>query len=551
MTDNILTPFSLWDDFDCSLPLKESKINVVSLGMIDYNYVYFSGRQTNDGRVRIYALYAQQKTESKGSVLILPDVTTGGIDEDIVLHFVKNGYNVLYVDLCGERENSKNFTKYPSDVAYANFNQSGRTFYFADKTAKETCWYEWASVARYAISFLVENNPNKPIVALGIKYGADVLWQAAAMDKRLSAAIFLFGAGWLAYKDVDKRSDTELEMNDERFRFLAAVDAQAYAQYVECPVMFIGATNNAEFNPERAVDTLSRISNQKNANYLFIPSAIDALDVDCLNNVDIFIKKYAEDGVDLPEQPQLGIDFNDAVISFNAEYDKSLEIEEVKILASFNDDDNATRVWRNILPSNKNKRGDYVYALNLKNDANSVLAFVTVKYKNGFTVSSKLVYKKIDFKSENKLPNILYNADNYPIEFLATEIKTPLMCNVFSTEKFYNVINGPYDIKGLSTVNAITTYSIRKFAYAFTQNSFLKFDVYARDFVTLTVVINDGERDYFYDVNVTGGDTWQNVSAELIEFKDADGFTVNDLSKIISVTFKSIGVYAINNILVL
>ena len=60
MVENILTPISLWSDFDLSLPLKKSVLNVVPVGSVDYNYVYFSGRQTETSRVRIYALYAKQ-----------------------------------------------------------------------------------------------------------------------------------------------------------------------------------------------------------------------------------------------------------------------------------------------------------------------------------------------------------------------------------------------------------------------------------------------------------------------------------------------------------
>ena len=548
---DILTPFSLWNDFNLTLPLKESKINVVSLGMVDYNYIYFSGRQTDKGRVRIYGLYAKQKANSKGSILILPDCDSS-IDEEFVLYFVKQGYDVLFIDYCGEREGVKNFTKYPSDISYANYHSSGRTFYFADKTAKETCWYEWTAVARYALNFLQENNPNKKISAIGIKYGANVLWQLAGIDKRISSAIFLFGAGWLAYKDVDKRSDAEIEMNDERFRFLAAVDAQAYAQYVECPVLFLGSTNNAEFNPERAVDTLSRINNQKNVNFNFIPSSIEVLDDECLKNVDIFLKKHlANEKLRLPEQPQLEVEFNDGVINYNINYSNKSDVENVKLLTSFNDSDHLFRVWYDVLPIGADKNGKNVYKLKPKNSLKSILTYVIVRYKNGYTVSSRFVYKKIDLKIDAKIPNILFNADNNLIEFLATDIKSPLICDVFTTENLYKLIEGPNGIKGLSTVNAITTYSIRSLANNFSENSFIKFDVYASEFTSLDVVLSDGNNDYSYVVNVTGGEVWQNVMTEFSDFKNDKGLPIEDFTKIISVTFKSIGKFAINNILVL
>ena len=101
MSNEILTPISLWANFDDSLPLKERIVNVVSFGMVDYNYIYFSGRQTKTDRVRIYGLYAKHKGESKGSMLILPNVSEG-ISEDLVYYYVSRGYDVLFIDLKGE-----------------------------------------------------------------------------------------------------------------------------------------------------------------------------------------------------------------------------------------------------------------------------------------------------------------------------------------------------------------------------------------------------------------------------------------------------------------
>ena len=52
----ILTPTALWSDFNDSLPLKESKVNEMVYDGIIYSEVYFSGRETESGRVRIYGL---------------------------------------------------------------------------------------------------------------------------------------------------------------------------------------------------------------------------------------------------------------------------------------------------------------------------------------------------------------------------------------------------------------------------------------------------------------------------------------------------------------
>ena len=55
MANKILTPIALWKDFDDTLPLEEETIFEARAGGVVLREVFFSGRETGDGRVRIYA----------------------------------------------------------------------------------------------------------------------------------------------------------------------------------------------------------------------------------------------------------------------------------------------------------------------------------------------------------------------------------------------------------------------------------------------------------------------------------------------------------------
>ena len=550
MVENILTPISLWSDFDLSLPLKKSVLNVVPVGSVDYNYVYFSGRQTETSRVRIYALYAKQKFNSKGCVLVLPD-PSNEIDEELVLHFVKLGYDVLSVDYGGEREGQTNFTKYPQEISYANYSLNDKSFYYAEKTAKETCWYEWVAVARYAVNFLCENSPNKPISAIGIKNGANVLWQLAGVDKRINSAIFLFGAGWLAYKDVDKSSDTEIEMNDERIRFIAGVDAQSYAVHVTCPTLFIGTTNNKEFNAERSIDTLSYIENQKKVHYTFTPSSVDVLDYDYLNCVEIFLSKYlSKEKVALPEQPLLELSLNEDSLEYYFECDKPSNINEIILFTSLTDDKFNERIWiRNNVTVNEKGVGEFKKKLIF--NCETAYSFIRVKYKNGFIVSSRFISKKITDNFDLKTPNVIFNAENFDMGFVSTAVSNSLIGDVFTNDSLFDTIEGPCGVLGLSSMSTLTTRAIKNIAPTLNDKSFIKFDVYSPNYINLSLVLNDGENDYTYNVSVTGGSVWQNVMAEICEFKDENGLPISNITEICSLSFKSIAKYTINNVMVL
>ena len=123
----ILSPVMLWENFDATLPLKESYTGEEVYGDVVYNDLYFSGRETDGGRVRIFGVYAKSKStgkkSNKGAILILPDPSET-VDYDLINVYVSQGYSVLMVDLRGEWEDTENFTKYPECVAYANFKNS-------------------------------------------------------------------------------------------------------------------------------------------------------------------------------------------------------------------------------------------------------------------------------------------------------------------------------------------------------------------------------------------------------------------------------------------
>lgn len=68
---NILTPISLWSNFDVSLDIKaEIKSEVISQG-VKIEKITFLGRDTGNGRVKIAAAFASEpQTPVAGTVLI-------------------------------------------------------------------------------------------------------------------------------------------------------------------------------------------------------------------------------------------------------------------------------------------------------------------------------------------------------------------------------------------------------------------------------------------------------------------------------------------------
>ena len=130
---SIFTPLTLWNDFDDSPELNaEVSASKISDGIVFEN-VRMLGRETGQGRVNIFGVYAYSEEAPSGeTVMIFPD-SSDGIDEDIIKLFVGRGYSVLMIDYRGEWEGCENYTVYPENIEYANTVKCGRHKDFADR----------------------------------------------------------------------------------------------------------------------------------------------------------------------------------------------------------------------------------------------------------------------------------------------------------------------------------------------------------------------------------------------------------------------------------
>ncbi len=564
----IYSPQMLWKDFESDLPLMESVISEEPFGSGFIRTVKFLGRDTGKGRVSIYGVYAFNKTngkkQSKGTLLIIQDINEP-INYELINHYFKQGYNVLTVDYGGIGD-GENRTTYPENASFATFENCKVTLNKVESTAKKTCWYEWVAVMKYALSYLkMQENVDK-IGVLGVKDGSNIGWMLCGTDLRVSCFVSLFGAGWRAYKGKFKySSDDDIEKDEERIRFLAGVEVQAYAQSVLCPVLFQTATNSPDFDIDRSVDTLLRVHTDDIeasgcVRYnCYAPRLRNVLDKSCMRNVDLFLAKYLLDfKIAIPFEPKLTVESKGKEVSakLSINFTDTKRTKRVAVYVSEGCPNPAYRDWNMMTELKSPTETEKNFAYKIKGNADFLVCFGLVEYKNGITVCSKIQYKKIDkvLSRDNKL---VYSAKDKLSSFSVFDVKKYSSCGLyFCDEDYVLTVQGPYEINGISSKYGLISYKVNPNYLKLDESSLVKMDVYCEEDTELCLVFmsvdsSGNETEYVAKVIIYGAKVWQNILVKATDFKSVFGRTIRDYSTVCAFRIEAETRCVINNILMI
>ncbi len=550
----ILTPISLWKNFDDSLPLMDVTTDITSRDGITYERVKFLGRETGSGRVSVFGVLAYaQDAPAKDGVLIIPD-SCRTVEEDMLALVVKNGYSAFMVDIRGEWEGCSDYTVYPESVYYANFTKAGRYLDYADEGADKTSWYEWVAVGLYARRFLKERLGCAKIGVVGIRDGGEVVWKLAHAGD-FACAVPVCAGGWRAYKGYNKFGGGEPEFDEERRRFVAGVDSQAYAPYVRCPVLMLCSTNDPDFDYDRAYDTFSRINQQ------FIDESVIAYSIKSnagigmksVKDMFMFFDKYVKDRqvfIPRPAELVIGVDDNSNLVG-RAVVDDSGEVDDVKMYMAEDCTDCVVRDW---FSARSAEGSDDSFYLDVYSKTSILFAICYVTYTNGFTVWSKITVKKLGgaFRNSRKKSKVVYSASGDSDCFSLADGSGHSVAGTFFTREdfFPRVVECGGGLKGIYSPCGITTYRFNSPAYAPSPDSMLTFDIYVKENCNLSITLTDvaGGEKYILIYPLVG-DVWQNVVLESKLFKTMDGKTLPDFGVGLEFTLNCPSEYAVNNVM--
>lgn len=552
----ILTPISLWKDFSSGRGSGVVSCESLIKDGIKYEYVTFYGRNTEEGRVIIYGVIASDvDAHSKNCLLILQDGDKG-VDENLLAYFVKKGYTAMFVDFCGRRQGVDKYTVYPKDIDYANWEKCKNSLLTVNKTAEDTCWYEWTAVGVYARQFLEDRFTTDSIGLLGIGDGGEIGWKLACVTQ-FSCAIFVNACGWRAYKGQNKFNPQERTLNENDRKFIAGLDSQSYAPYVKCPILMLCSTGKIDFNYDRAYDTFSRINHQYalSSSIAYSLNCEDCIDDSCEKDMFLFLdsnvkKRY----VFMPKPVEVSIITDDKQnLIACVKCDRSGIVEKCGAYISEDSLDYSTRNWALAPLISKYNAYDSTYALNVYEKTSTVFVITYASYSSGFTVWSKVAVKKIDgrFRNSRSKSKILYCNSFGPETFSPENCSANSIGGLFLSDNAVmpHVINvcgldGVYSECGLKTKRILSPQFMPE------AESILKFDICSEIDTSVTVrLITKYLKDEFSaSFNIIGG-VWQSLIIEPKMLKNRYGASLNDYTECESLSINTEVKFALNNLM--
>lgn len=564
MNGKILTPISLWKNFSPSGNFQPEISSAREKDGILYRDVSFWGRQSEDGKVRIYALEvspaAREQQERLPALLLLPEAG-GGVDEKLAERFARRGYVVFCMDYCGERAGGGLHTVYPADLSYANYVEARKALERADEGADKTAWYEWTAAAYCAVKYLSALPYVSGVGVMGVREGGDIAWKLMTLTE-LCCGVCVNAAGWLAYRGVDKfGAGSSFELDESGRLFVAGLDSQSYAPFVKCPVLMLVSTTDVYTDADRAYDTFVRINQDYFSTISYSVKNGGVIDPEGVKDIDMFMDGYMKDRqIFMPKPLNVSIEEEEGKTYAVLSADVQGEAQDCFVYFSENAPEECEREWIKVSSYERTEDGKKRFPLSVYGGAGQIFAFGKVRYSNGFTVCSKITFRKTEGLGDGGVlhSNILYDSSMEGDFFLTVDYEESVLGDCLWKEGATEPVvrEGYGKIKGISCPKGLRTSRIALPRYAPQERALLHFSVYAEEDCNLAVSVVKRDRSgksetYTCEIPVEGGGKWKNCTLEAGWFHNENGVALDEFytGRLLQFVERSRKNFILNNIL--
>lgn len=521
-----MTPREVWSGYDpVSAPLENSIISVDTDDNIVRAEHLFTVETLKQGRIRAYAkvYYDNRWADKRATVLLLPDITPQKTD-GVVKDLLGEGYVVCVADYYGASEGER--TTFPDEVAFAAYPACLDRLDSIGDSARTTPWFVWNKVVRRLITLLCNQKivEASRIALMGIGVGADLAWQVAGMDNRVSALVPICGGGYRWAFSKPRFVYGNVPSSDEEIAYSTGVGAESYAKYITAPTLYIASKNATVCDPDRAGDILATVSGEVKQ-LVISESAQQQITEDAFNTALIWLRNNLALGTDFCVQPTLAFEATEGKLYLR--YNSVHTAVNESLWVSYGEADPSSRHWTRLDSPQKVAENQFIVQLSVTDPSDTVFAYATFEYEDGSQASTPIqgvIPAKIGVVAtvESKgTARVIYDGNMGIGSFLAHTDEAVLPRDTLRQAK------GPFNINGISVTHGLLLICRdAREGMLLRDKPALHFDAYAPTARTISVSVytTDSERKkYTARRALEGGEYWQKLLFEPFDFKSEEG----------------------------
>ena len=382
----------LWSGFDPhALPLEVEVIRDTTDEDIHIQQLYFTGEIWEGAKTRVYAIRgANHDARNLPGIL---HIHGGGqtASLDWVRFWAKRGYVCVSFDFCGDwRKHAPGraeFTRWGKVNGNMADVGGGHTMK-PDPTHNP--WYHWALTARRALRLLETDpqvNPER-LGIFGISVGGTLTWVVAGMDPRVKAAVPIYGCGWNTFSDLKQTSDANQPEESRMWRKL--MGSESYAPLVQCPLLFLNATQDFHGNMDRSFLSLA-LAPSRMKRMAFTPQYNHHIEPVEGHNLPLWMDTHLKgSGLVWPKTPRIEFLGGQTVPRIRIEPDQAGKVESIRTYYALNGFVPSSRFWR-LVQTQPDENNTFTAEAPILSPTDTLFAFANVTYKSGVTLSSLLI----------------------------------------------------------------------------------------------------------------------------------------------------------------
>lgn len=540
MTIKTLTPMQLWADYDCAKDCMAinilGKTTVGEVTNVDFAYTAFI---TDGGISRVKARVRYIKPTVAAPLPVLIYIGNDGNNKMDLQPYIDAGYAVVTCDYLGI-----DGTVFAADIAYAKLGCEGEHL-TAKSGADKTALFARSKVIRRLIN-AIDSLPAldvSRIALMGWGDACDIVWQVAAIDKRIGVIVPFLNSGWRNY-------DGEFDLtDDEKLRWDIGCSVQANAKFVDCKVLMCVATNNSKYNFDKLGDTIRLLKQSTECRVIISPQLADQVYDNTLTIIK-YLKAVLVNSAPLIAVPTLNCDIDDdGKLMVNTRVDGAIrDVTDVQLFYSYDNDNHPQ--FRNWYAQSVGSDIQGLGRTSLKtfDAAESIHMFVIASYKNGLVVCSE-PYKVVP----SELGNVTTVKRNARIVY---ERKLGTSQFVIVTEgKLVNhdgikLMPGALDILGVTAEKgSMLTYRIGEITGE-NNDSILQFDIYSTETDSCEITLIDVNKvEYTTFINIKSDEEWNKIQLHTNDFKSPDLVPLKSWDSVKCMLIKDAHKLLLNNIL--